>query len=1125
MTMDTSPRRAGLSDAKRALLEKRLRGEAPSLRPREVVGRVAGPGPEHPASFAQERMWFLSQFTPGNPMYNVPVAILVPASIDREALERALTVVVRRHEALRTTFRMDAGGELKQVVHPPFPVKVEVFDLRHRVGGDFARDVEALVAEEGSRPFDVARLPLFRVSLLRVSQEHYAQVVTMHHIITDGWAYPLVNREMFDLYEGFVTGSVPELPEPTLRYADYAVWQRRYLTGETLDKQVSFWREHLRGAPPLDLPGDRPRPPVLTYRGRFHRFRVPLDVTRRLREICREEAATLNMVLMAGFYAFLQKYSGQDDIVVGTLLGNRSRAELEQVVGVFVNTAALRMDLSGDPVFRDVVRRTKKVVLEADLHQDLPFEKLVDLLGVERDLSRHPVFQALYFHHTFARSHFAEDTGDEPGVLPSQPISPAHEVSLVDTGVAKFDLQIATIEFPDGLSAVAEYSTDLFDPATMARMCAHFVTLLDHAGRAPDSRLSRLSLLGGDERRALLEEWGVGPALAAPAAPLHRRFEAQAARTPGALAVVAGGERLTYGELDAWANRVAAELRSRGAGPGTIVGVAMERSAALPAALLGILKSGAAYLPLDPSYPAERVSFMLSDSGAALVLTESALRDALPADAPEAVLCPPRPSPGETVERPDVAVAPADRAYLIYTSGSTGRPKAVEVEHRGASAFLAAMAAGPGIAAGDVLLAVTTISFDISVLELFLPLVAGARVVIASREEAADAPALARLLEAEGATAMQATPSTWRMLVQSGWAGRPSLRVLSGGEALTPDLAEDLLAHAGEVWNVYGPTETTVWSTAHRVAEPGDGIVPIGRPVAGTRVYVLDRAGEPCPVGVPGELCIGGAGVARGYLGRPELTAERFVPDPFSAAPGARMYRTGDRVRWRADGTLAFLGRTDFQVKLRGHRIELGEIESVLLRHPAVAAAAALVREDVPGDQRLAAYVVPAAGGEAPSADDLRAWLRERLPEYMVPGAFVALESLPTTTSGKVDRRALPVPEAPAAAEDEFVAPRNVVEEMLAEIWAEVLRREPIGVTDNFFQLGGHSLLATQVISRVAQTFAVELPIRDFFAAPTIAGLAEAIEAAGSPVLEQMVSELEGLSAEEIEALLAEETA
>ncbi|HEX8695785.1 MAG TPA: amino acid adenylation domain-containing protein [Longimicrobium sp.] len=1118
--MDPSPRRAGLSDARRALLEKRLRGEASSLRPREVVGRVAGPGPEHPASFAQERMWFLSRFMPGSPIYNIPVAVLVPVGIDVRALERALTVVVRRHEALRTTFRMDAG-ELKQVVHPPFPVQVEVLDVRHRVGPDFARDVEALVAEEGSRPFDLARLPLSRVTLLRVSDEHCALVTTVHHIVADGWGCALVNREVFDLYEGYVTGSVPELPEPTLRYADYAVWQRRHLTGETLEKQVSFWREHLRGAPPLELPGDRPRPPALTYRGRFHRFRVPPDVTRRLREVCRQEAATLNMVVMAAFYVLLRKYSGQDDLVVGTLLGSRGRAELERVVGMFVNTAALRIDLSGDPVFRDVVRRTKRLVLEADLHQDLPFEKLVDLLGVERDLSRHPVFQALYFHQTFVRSHFAEGGGDEPDVLPTRPISPAHDLNMMDTGVAKFDLQLTTLELGEGLSAFAEYSTDLFDPATMARMCRHFVTLLDRAGRAPDSRLSELSLLGGDERRTLLEEWGAGPALDVPSAPLHRRFEAQAARTPDALAVVAGSGRLTYREMDAWANRIAAELRSRGAAPGAIVGVALERSAAMVAALLGILKSGAAYLPLDPSYPAERVAFMLEDSGAALVLADAPAAP-LPVSGARVIPVPAPPAPGEAVAPVSAGAAPGDRAYLVYTSGSTGRPKAVEVEHRNLSHLLASVAHQPGMRADDVTLAVTTISFDVSVPELFLPLATGARVVVAGPDEVVDGRALARLMEAEGVTVMQATPAAWRLLVRSGWEGRPGLRAVATGEALTAELAEALLSRAGEVWNLYGPTEITVWATAHRVTGPGDGIVPIGRPMANVSARVLDRAGEPSPVGVPGELYVGGGGVARGYLGRPGLTADRFVPDPFSPAPGARMYRTGDRVRWRADGTLEYLGRTDFQVKLRGHRVELGEIESVLLRHPAVAAAAALVREDVPGDQRLVAYFVPAAGSEAPSADGLRAWLRKRLPEYMVPGAFVALESLPTTTSGKVDRRALPVPEAPEAAEGGYVAPRNLVEEMLAGIWAEVLRREPIGVTDNFFQLGGHSLLATQVISRVAQTFAVELPIRGFFAAPTIAGLAEAIEAAGSPVLAQMVAELEGLSAEEVEALLAE---
>jgi amino acid adenylation domain-containing protein len=1105
-TQDAVDKRAALSDTKRALLERRLRGSAGSTWAPDTIPRLAGPGPEHPASFAQERMWFLTRFDPGKPLYNVPIASLAPvADVDVPLLERALTEVVRRHEALRTSFRMGADGQLRQVVHEPFDMHVQVVEARDRVGERFADGVAELVAQEGLRPFDLEHPPLFRITLLRVSDDHYAWVTTTHHIVTDGWAYPLMIREIMECYGAWQGGREPSLPPVTLRYADYAVWQREQLQGENLQKQVDYWRDLLRDAPPVELPVDRPRPAVASQRGRFHRARFGGALVDRLRELCQREAATLNMVLMAAFYALLHRYTGQDDLTVGTLLGNRTRKELEDIVGVFVNTAALRVQLQGDPTFREVIVLARNAVLQASQHQDLPFEKLVQELGVDRDLSRHPVFQVLFFHHVYAHSHYDLEGGGAPPI-DLRPAHPDHDADLVDTGVAKFDLMVATVETSSGLGSIFEYATDLFDAATVERMARHYGAILEAASRDPGARLSSLLLTTADERRMLLEEWGAGAAVEASAEPVHRRVQAQAARTPHAVAVVGGGERITYAQLDAWADRIAGALRDRGAVPGQIVGVHVDRSAGMVAALLGILKTGAAWLPLDPAYPPERIAYMLRDSGAALVLEDGGGV----AGGENVVALPPRPAAGEAVEAVSVDVGPRDRAYVIYTSGSTGRPKGVEVEHGSLSAFLAAMQDAPGMGVDDVMLAVTTISFDISVLELFLPLVSGARVVVAAREQAADAPALARLMEDEGATVMQATPATWRMLAGTGWAGRPGLRLLCGGEALPADLAESLLARAGEVWNLYGPTEATVWCAAHRVTEPGAGIVSLGGPIGGARLYVLDERLHPVPVGVPGELYVGGAGVARGYLGRPELTAERFVADPFAGAD-ARMYRTGDRVRWAADGTLAFMGRLDGQVKLRGYRIELGEVESELLRHPDVAAAAAAVREDQPGDPRLTAYVVGRDGQAAPAGAELRDFLRARLPEYMVPSAFVPLDALPLTGSGKIDRTALPAPD-PSAGEgsaEGFVAPRNLVEELLAEMWADVLRRAPIGATQNFFALGGHSLLAAQAIARILETFGVEIPIRTFFQTPTVEGLAAAIEAAGAPLLAQMMDELE----------------
>jgi amino acid adenylation domain-containing protein len=1142
MTMqDTGARRAALSDTKRALLEARLRGAPPAVAvPREGLTRRAGPGPEHPASFAQERMWFLSRFAPESPMYNIPAAFLVPGDVDVPALERALTEVVRRHEALRTTYRMGDDGQLLQVVQPPAPVPVEVIDVRDRVGEPFTRHVHQLVGEEGGRLFDLERGPMVRLTLLRVSEREHAFVITTHHIATDGWSFPLLMRDLLVLYDAYHAGREATLPELPLRYADYAVWQRELLQGENLAKQVAYWRDLLGGAPALELPTDRPRPAVASNLGRSHAFRVSSALTQRIREACRQQAATLNMVVLAAFAETLRRLSGQDDLVVGTLLGSRSRPELEPIIGMFVNSAALRLRLPAGATFRDAVGVARRAVLEANQHQDLPFEKLVDELGVPRDLSRHPLFQIVYFHHAGVNTEGGGSTDAQPA-LPLRPVDPENIAEAVDTGVAKFDLQFATMDLGYELGGTFEYASDLFDPETIAGLERVFLAVLDAALRSPDAPLDSLSVVSDDERRVLLEQWGRGPSAPVPAEPLHRRVAAQAAATPDAVALVAGGERLTYAELEAWANHIAGELRARGAAAGGIVGVYVDRDLSMVPALLGILKTGAAYLPLDPVYPPERIAYMLEDSGAALLLADPALppvsaagTEIVPVPARslsehDRILPSPRGTSGEGPGEGDSAgatisadVSPRDRAYLIYTSGSTGRPKAVEVEHGTLSSMLASVAHEPGMRADDVTLAVTTISFDVSVPELFLPLVTGARVVVASREEVVDGPALARMLDTHDVTVMQATPATWRLLVQTGWAGAPRLRAIATGEALTAELAEQLIARTSELWNLYGPTEITVWATGQRVAEPGAGLVHIGGPMANVRAYVLDARGRPVPAGVPGELFIGGGGVTRGYLNRPELTAEKFVIDPFAADADARMYRTGDRVRWRMDGTLAFMGRLDGQVKLRGYRIELGEIESELLRHPAVSAAAAVLREDVPGDPRLAGYFVAKQGAEVTAAD-LRAHLRERLPEYMVPSAFVALEQMPLTGSGKTDRRALPAPETGEEPAEALVAPRNIVEDMLAEIWTEVLRRERVGVTQNFFELGGHSLLATQVLVRIHDTFEVDLPIRVFFQDPTIGGLALAIEAAGSPILAAMVDELEGLSAEEIEALLAEE--
>ncbi|HEX6747475.1 MAG TPA: amino acid adenylation domain-containing protein [Longimicrobium sp.] len=1121
---DLLNRKAGLSDAKRALLEKRLRGQARSHRAREAVTRCAGEGPVFPLSFAQERMWFLAQMDPGSPMYSVPLAISIRADVDVPTLERALTSVVRRHETLRTVYRM-VDGELRSIVLPPYPARVEVFDWRDRVAA--GEDVHALVAEEGARPIDISTGPLYRVTLLRVSEERYVMVTTVHHIATDGWSMPIINREIDYAYGRFVRGLELDLPEPELRYADYAVWQRRWLSGDTLQEQVDYWRNLLAGAPALELPTDRPRPAEQSHRGTFHRFNIPPDVTLPMRELCARETVTLNMVLMASFMALLHKLSGQDDIVVGTLLGNRSRAELEQILGYFVNTAALRMDVAGDPTFMDLVLRARTAVLEADAHQDLPFEKLVDELDLPRDLSRHPVFQVMFFHHVFVGVHRASADGMVTPLDP-QPVYAENSVSLVDTGVSKFDMMLCTMEAGDGLMAMLEYNTDLWDAPSMQAFGARMLNLMRGAVARPHARLSELSILDEAERRAVLGDFNATDR-ELPYLPLARRFEQQAAATPGAPALTHEGTTLAYAELNARANRLARRLRALGAGPEVRVGVCLERTPELIAALLAVAKAGAAWVPLDPSYPPARIRALLADAGAPLVVTTSGRWEAIASDGLAPVLVD---AHGDEISHEDsgdlgIGIDPASLAYVLFTSGSTGTPKGVEIPNGAVSNLLGWMREMVADEERAVVLGSTSTSFDVSVAEIFDTLCNGGRLVLVG-----NALDLVGLPGADEVRMGVMVPTAAAELLRAG-ALPPSLATLNlAGEAL-PDTLVDALYATGTVRtvrNIYGPTEATVYATAG-VCAPG-APVTIGRPVANTRTYVLDAALQPVPPGVFGELYLAGAQVARGYGGRPALTAERFVPDPFSGVPGARMYRTGDRVRWkevrecesakvrkwndagdassRGESALApshprtfaleYHGRFDTQVKVRGHRIEPGEVEHALMHHPAVLEAAAAVR-----DGRLVAWTVAAPGAEAATGAELRAFLRERLPEYMVPAAFVAMDAFPTTTSGKMDRAALPEPaaeKAPAAAASEGDAPANAVEEALARIWAQVLRRERVGVHENFFELGGDSILSIQVILRAAQE-GIRIVPRQIFAHATVAELAAVAGTAPVVVAEQ----------------------
>ena len=1058
----------------------------------EPIPRVPRDG-ELPLSFGQQRLWFLNQLEGPSAVYNVPLALRLRGALDLPALAAALARVVERHEVLRTVFR-EVDGRPVQIVSGAAPPTLILEDLSGLPSAARERAVEAAAGEEADHVFDLGAGPLLRLRLLRCSAGEHVLLATLHHMVTDAWSTGIFQDEVARGYTAGVRTEEPSGPPLTVQYADFAAWQRSRLAGPALAAQQAYWVGRLAGAPKLlPLPTDRPRPAAQSFRGAVHAFTLE-GAAAPLRALGRQRGATLFMTLLSGFALLLSRYSGEDDVVLGTPIANRTRGELEPLIGLFANTLALRVGLAGAPSFEAVLAAVREATLGALAHQDLPFEALVEALRPERDLRHSPVFQVL-----FALQNVPQGALEMPG-LALEPLPRRNRTS-------RFDLSLFAEETADGLSARFEYSADLFDASTVDRLAAHLGTLLRGAAAAPGLPAARLPLLTAAERDEALA--GLRhTARPRPAEPVHRRIAAQAARTPSRIAVQCGDRTLTYGELAMRAAGLAGRLRQAGLGPGDRVGLLVERSVEMVAALLGILESGAAYLPLDPSFPRERLAFMLRDAGAALVVAEPGLREiAREAGVPDLLLHRAlAPAPRRAGPPPAAAVAAEDLAYILYTSGSTGRPKGVEVPHAALANFLAAMDTLFALGAGDTFLAVTTLSFDIAGLEVFLPLISGARLVIAEAASVRDGAALAALVRASGATALQATPSTWRMLLAAGWEPGALPRALCGGEALPLDLARALRVPGTRLWNLYGPTETTVWSTVREVAAEdlahpsATGYAPIGEPIDNTAVYVLDPSLEPVPAGVAGELWIGGDGVARGYHGRPGLTAGRFLPDPYSGVPGGRLYRTGDLARRPAGGGLELLGRADDQVKVSGFRIEPGEIEAALAALPAVRQAVVTARPGAGGDARLVAYVVPAGETAALDPAELRRALRATLPEYMVPTFVVPLAALPLTANGKVDRRALPDPDpAGRLATVLFVPPGTPDEERMAALWRELLETEGVGVEHGFFDLGGHSLLATRLVSRIRGAFGVELPVRAVFEHPTVAGLCRQLRRLGAP--------------------------
>jgi len=1019
-----------------------------------------------PLSMSQERMWLIQSLDPENTAYSIVVAIRLRGILDVQALSGALNGLYQRHEILRSTFDV-ADDQPGPRVHPWINQELPLVDLRDLGGAAWAEALR-LAEIEARTPFDLVRGPVIRTRLFRTQGDESLFTMMLHHIAADQWSLGVLGRELAAAYNDLRKGLPARLDPPKISYADYASWQRRWLQGPEFERHLSYWRSQLANSPPLELPTDRPRPRLQSLNGAFHLTSIPAELLSDLEQLGRREGTTLFMTMFSAFATLLNRITGQEDIPIGVPVANRTQSGVEELVGTFVNTLVLRADLSGDPKFRDLLHRVRATALDAFAHQDVSFDKLVQQFGRLRETSRAPLVQVL-FNVANAPMHGIEIDG-----LDWEPV-------LLERGGAQLELSL-TVETQVTRSLLIEYNTDLFDSSTIERLIGQYLKILEGVAVDPGMRLSALPILPAEQLSAL-REWNATSAPYPQERTFTQMFEAQAAKQPNAPAASFEGATLTYRELNARANAVAHKLRALGAGPGDFVALSIDRSLALLIGLLGIQKSGAAYVPLDPDYPAERLNYMLSDSGAKVLVTAGDDADKIEVLKGVEILDLDAMTSVEDfdTENPGGAPTPQDIAYLIYTSGSTGRSKGVAVPHNALMNFLSSMRREPGLAATDTMAAVTTASFDIAALELYLPLMVGARIELVSRRTAADGQALSQLLASSGATVLQATPSTWRMLLEAGWTGREGFRALSGGEPLSRDLADALLCVVDELWNLYGPTETTVWSTLDRVHRGGDSRISIGRPIANTKVHILDRGGEPAPVGITGEICIGGAGVAMGYHRRAALTAERFIPDRLSGQSGARLYRTGDLGYWGPDGKLYHVGRIDDQVKLRGFRIEPGEIEMELRAHPAVRHAIVMARDAQPGDQRLVAYIVY-ENGEDLTASDMRRHLKRTLPNFMIPSIFVPVDSIPLTPNGKVDRAALPDPFRSAVrAAGVHVQPAPGLEQLMAEIWQDLLNIDRVSAEDNFFELGGHSLLALRVVAAVEKRSGLRTDPRALF--------------------------------------------
>jgi amino acid adenylation domain-containing protein len=1057
-----------LSASKRALLEKMMRGGGvASAKPQQIEKRA--PDAEIPLSADQRQVWLHAIMAPDMPLYNESITIHRFGSFDRRAMERSVNEILRRHEAWRTAF-VEEGGVLVQRVREHQDILLPYDDVSHLPEAE--RDAAALAIgqEDARRAIDLSDAPLFRARIVKLADDNHRLYFTLHHIIFDGVAiYRVIVPELAKLYDAFARGAPSPLPMPALQYGDYTIWQQEHLKSAPIQKQIDYWRKTLADAPPkLELVGDRTKPARPTHAGSMEVFEIPNDLIENLKQVGRRHGVTLYMTLLAAYHAQLHLYTGEEDIIVGGVTDLRRRPELENVVGYFLNTLSLRAKPKGETRFSDFLIEVRDSVLGALAASEAPFDEVVRSLDVKRQPGTHPLFNCLF--------------SIEP---PVDPFPDGWDLTQMDVvvGGAKFDLYLELDERQnEGMHGRFLYSTELFDPSTVRRMIGHYMTILEGVVADATLPLKDLPLLGESERRKLLTDWNATEA-APPPNLLPDAFRAQVAARPDATAIRFGEHAVSYAMLDACAGAIAASLHAAGIEKGDLVGICLDRSPDMVAALLAVHRLGAAYLPLDPDFPATRLDYIAKDAGAKALLSERALDHILAhCGLPRILIDDVRegaPAPAA------VLVQAEDLAYVLYTSGSTGNPKGVEIGHGALINLLESFRANPGFTAEDSLLAVTTLSFDIAGLELFLPLISGGELILAPKSVTADPRQLNELFVSARPSVMQATPATWRALIEAGWQGSPTLRILCGGEALPRDLAENLIQRSGELWNVYGPTETTIWSTLARVT-PGDGPVPIGRPLANTTIHILDRYRNTAPIGVVGELFIGGAGLAKGYRHRPDLTAERFVE-----IRGERLYRTGDLAKYQADGTILCLGRVDNDEKIRGYRVAVEEIEGALSEHPDIVAAAVRSWPDASGERALAAYVVT-RGDDMPSRAELRAHLAKTLPDYMIPSHFEHLSALPMTPNAKVDRKALPQPGGAGARQIE--PPQGETETTLAAIWCDLLRIGQVSRDDSFFELGGHSLLVARLLVRIEQQWGRRIGMAEFFQAPTLDKLAARIE-------------------------------